>query len=344
MKKFKKTSDIKVGVVGYGGAYNMGKKHLEQMQAAGMIPTAVLEIDESRLAVAKEDFPGIQTYTSIDKMIKESGIKLVAIITPHNTHAKLAMKFLKQGISVVCEKPLAITTAECDAMIKAADLSGALLSTYHNRHWDGCILEAMKRIVDKGEIGELVKVEARMGGFNQPGDWWRSSQSISGGILYDWGVHFLEYCLQVIDAGITEVSGFACKSIWDTKWGDDTIDSEGYAVIRFDSGVWMDLTISNVDQNVKDGFIEFTGTKGSYLMIPGDKYRIIKHNSRKQKTIVEGPNPKGKEELYYKNVADALTGKAELIITGEWSRRPIQILDLAVKSANQGKALKAKYK
>jgi len=343
MKKFKKTSDIKVGVVGYGGAFNMGRKHLQEMQATGMIPTAVLEIDESRLAVAKEDFPGIQTYTSIDKMIAESGINMVAIITPHNTHATLAQKFLTKGISVVCEKPLAITTAECDTMIKAAEASGALLSTYHNRHWDGCVLEAMKRIVGKGEIGELIKVNARMGGFNQPKDWWRSSKSISGGIMYDWGVHLMEYCLQIINAGITEVSGFSYSGVWDTKWGDDTIENEGYAVIRFDSGVWMDLMITNIDQNVKDGWIEFTGTKGTYIM-NHDKYTIIKHNNKKQKTIVEGPNTESKQELYYKNVADALTGKAELIITGEWSRRPIQILDLAVKSANQGKALKAKYK
>jgi scyllo-inositol 2-dehydrogenase (NADP+) len=343
MKKFKKTSDIKVGVVGYGGAFNMGRKHLQEMQKTGMLPTAVLELDESRLAVAEEEFPGIKTYTSIDKMIKESGVNLVAIITPHNTHSKLAMQFLKQGISVVCEKPLAITTSECDAMIKAAEASGALLSTYHNRHWDGCILEAMKRIVDKGEIGELIKVNARMGGFNQPKDWWRSSKSISGGIMYDWGVHFLEYCLQIIDAGITEVSGFSYSGVWNTKWGDDTIENEGYAVIRFDSGVWLDLMITNIDQNVKDGWIEFTGTKGTYIMNP-DNYKIIKHNSKNQKTIVEGKNTDSKQELYYQNVADALTGKAELIITGEWSRRPIQILDLAVKSANQGKALKAKYK
>ncbi|MDA3798541.1 MAG: Gfo/Idh/MocA family oxidoreductase [Kiritimatiellae bacterium] len=343
MKKYKKTSDIKVGVVGYGGAFNMGKKHLEEMQKTGMIPTAVLEIDKSRLAVAGEDFPGIQTYTSIDKMIKESGVNMVAIITPHNTHAKLAMKFLKEGISVVCEKPLAITTAECDAMIKAAKENKALLSTYHNRHWDGCVLEAVKRIVKKGEIGDLIKVNARCGGFGQPGDWWRSSKTISGGIMYDWGVHFLEYCLQIIDAGITEVSGFSKSSVWDTKWAEDTIESEGYAVIRFDNGVWMNLMVTNIDQNIKDGMIEFTGTDGTYIMNHGD-YKIIKHKKNGQKTIVEGKNTDSKQDLYYKNVADALTGKEKLVITGEWSRRPIQILDLAVKSAKQGKALKAKHK
>ena len=44
MKRFKRAKDIKVGVVGYGGAFNMGRAHLSQMQAAGMTPTAVCEL------------------------------------------------------------------------------------------------------------------------------------------------------------------------------------------------------------------------------------------------------------------------------------------------------------
>jgi scyllo-inositol 2-dehydrogenase (NADP+) len=45
---FKKARDIKVGVVGYGGAFNMGRSHLNQMKAAGMTPVAVCEIDQGR--------------------------------------------------------------------------------------------------------------------------------------------------------------------------------------------------------------------------------------------------------------------------------------------------------
>ena len=49
-----------------------------------------------------------------------------------------------------------------------------------------------------------------MGGFGQPRDWWRASKTISGGILYDWGVHLLEYALQLLaPAELVEVSGYA---------------------------------------------------------------------------------------------------------------------------------------
>ena len=95
MKTYKKAKDIKVGVVGYGGAFNMGKAHLTPMEAAGMTPAAVADTDESRLAVAKEEFPGIATFNSVGRMLGNSDVDLVVLITPHNTHAKLALKCLK---------------------------------------------------------------------------------------------------------------------------------------------------------------------------------------------------------------------------------------------------------
>src|ERR1039458_2757921 len=105
MKRYKRASDIKVGVVGYGGAFNMGRVHLQEMQKAGMTPTAVAEIDPARLAVATQDFQNIETYSSLSAMLKKSAVDLVTVITPHNTHAPLALRALKAGRHVVCEKP-----------------------------------------------------------------------------------------------------------------------------------------------------------------------------------------------------------------------------------------------
>ncbi len=110
-------------------------------------------------------------------MLKKSDVNLVAIITPHNTHAALAVQCLRAGRHVVCEKPLAITTAECDRMIAEAKRAGVVLSTYHNRHWDGCILEAVDRVLGHGAVGDVFRIEAHMGAYGKPGDWWRSSRA-----------------------------------------------------------------------------------------------------------------------------------------------------------------------
>jgi len=343
VKRFKKPKDIQVGVIGYGGAFNMGRTHLAQMQAAGMTPVAVMDLDASRLKVAEQDFPGIQTYGAVTRMLQKSGVNLIVIITPHNTHAKIALQCLNAGKHVVCEKPLAITTAECDRMIAAAKKSKVVLSTYHNRHWDGCIVEAMRQI-GSGVIGEVIRVEAHMGGYGRPGDWWRSSKSISGGILYDWGVHLLEYSLQILDSDMAEVAGFAKTGFWasKTKWKGDANEDEAFAVVRFTNGRWLTLCITSIDSNPKRGILEITGTKGTYIMDHG-AWEVTTHE--KGATVIrKGRNPRDDWARYYQNVADHLVKGEKLVITPEWSRRPIHILDLADQSARKGAAIKASYK
>jgi len=343
MKTYKKPSEIKVGVVGYGGAFNMGRAHLQQMQAAGMTPVAVAEVDATRLAVATQDFPGIEAYSSVAAMLKKSAVNLVVIITPHSTHAPLALQCLRAGRHVVCEKPLAITTKEVDAMIAAAKKAGVMLSTYHNRHWDGRILQALDLIKKQGVIGNVVRIEAHMGGYGKPGDWWRTSRSISGGILYDWGVHLLEYSLQLIEAPVTEVSGFAHEGFWapQTAWKNDANEDEGFAVVRFKGGQWLTLSITQLDSKAKEGMLEITGTTGS-LVLEWNHVKLYQHRDG-QVITTQIPCPKDEGERYYENVRDHLVHKKALVITAEWSRRPIHILDLAVQSAKKGTALKAKY-
>jgi predicted dehydrogenase len=343
--RFAKAKDIKAAVVGYGGAFNMGQKHLEEMKKAGMAPTAVVDVDADRLAIAEKDFPGIETYTSVSAMLKGSDANLIVIITPHNTHARLSLQCLRAGRSVVVEKPMAVTTAECDRMIAEARKQGVLLSTYHNRHWDGCILRAVREIAQKGVIGEVFRIDAHMTGYRPPRDWWRSSRSISGGILYDWGVHLLEYSLQLLDGELVEVAGFNHTGFWTAQsaWGEDTNEDEALAVARFDTGKWITLHMSSLDSAPKQDHkrVAVTGTKGTYLFDNGSWKTIIQQrNGTKEK---EGQNPNGKQHLYYKNVCQALLGEEELVISPEWARRPIHIIDLAVKSAERGRTLKAKY-
>ena len=340
---FSKTSDIKVGIVGYGGAFNMGRQHLMQIQKVGMTPTAVAELDESRLAVAAADFPEISTHKTLEEMLKKSDVNLVIIITPHNTHAPLAMKCLRAGRHVVCEKPLALKTSEVDKMIAAAKNSGVVLTTYHNRHWDGWIIDAVKRIKKERLIGEIVRIDCRMGYRSQPRDWWRSSRSISGGLLYDWGVHLLEYCLQLIDSEVIEVSGFAHNGYWTpfTRWKSDTVEDEAKAVLRFKSGQWVSLAITHIDSNPKSGFMEITGTQGSYI-IDWNNYSVIKRDGANE-SIQRGLHSESLHEKFYENLRDHLVAAKPLVITPEWSRRPIHFIELACRSARAGRALPTRY-
>ncbi len=342
--RYGKAGDIRVGVIGYGGAFNMGRQHLNEMKAAGMTPTAVAELDPARLAVACEDFPGIETYDTVARMLRQSAVDLVTIITPHNTHARLACQCLRAGRHVVTEKPFAITTAECDRMVRTAQRHKRVVSTYHNRHWDGCILRAVQEVKRHRKIGDIVRIEAHMGQWRQPGPTWRSSKSISGGILYDWGAHLLEYTLQLIDAPIAEVSGFAHRGFWapTTAWGKDTTEDEGFVTVRFEGGPWMTLCITNIDANPKPGCVEITGTKGSYVFWIR-KWKMVQRLGGDKVKETEGDNPPSEGWRYYRNIAAHLTRGQKLVITPQWARRPIHVLDLAGRSAAAGRACRARY-
>lgn len=345
MKFYSSPAEIKVGVVGYGGAFNMGRQHLQQMKDAGMTPVAVAEIDPLRLAAATQDFPGIETYATVDEMLARSAVNVVVVITPHNTHARLGLQILKAGRHCILEKPMAITTGECDALIETAARNDVVLSTYHNRHWDGWILKAVE-VVRSGAIGAVVRVDLRMGGHSKPGTWWRSSRSVSGGVLYDWGVHLLEYALQIITAPATEVTGYAAEGHWaaqpDAAYPNDANEDEAQLVVRFKTGQRINLTITTLDATLKRGFVEIVGTKGTHLIEWGE-YETTVVQPDGVRLITKSKNPPDEGHRFYQNIAAHLTSGEPLVITGEWARRPIHILDLAMQSAKQGRALQVTY-
>lgn len=343
MKRFAQMKDIKVAVCGYGGAFHMGKHHLFEMQAAGMTPTAVCDPDAARLEAARADYPGIETYASLEELLSKSDAHLITIITPHNTHADLALQCLRAGRHVVVEKPMALTTAECDEMIAAAEDAGVMLSVYHNRHWDGAILEALQ-VIRAGGIGEVARIDAFAGGYSKPGDWWRSSKSISGGILLDWGVHLLEYSFQILQAPVVEVSGFAHRGFWapECAWGADTIEDESVVAVRFEDGRHLTLTISSMDSGIHPYMVRITGTKGSFSFNLGE-WEWVTHEQA-ARVVRTGRNPAGQGHKFYENIAAHLAHGEELVITAEWARRPIHVLDLAMQSAAAGRALPAVYR
>ena len=104
---------IRCGVIGYGGAFNMGRAHLTSMiENRGMEATAICELDPERQAVAAEGWPDAAIYGRVGDMLRHANLDLVAVITPHNTHARLALQCLNAKVSVVTEKPMAVTTRE----------------------------------------------------------------------------------------------------------------------------------------------------------------------------------------------------------------------------------------
>lgn len=322
---------IKCAIIGYGGAFNMGRAHATWMNDTGRMTTvAVCDVDPSRTAEAEKDFPGISTYNDVDEMLAKSDAELVVTITPHNTHAPLALKCLNAKKSVVLEKPMCITVDEATAMIEAAKKNGVTLTTFHNRRHDGDYM-AIKEVIEKGLIGDVFQIESFIGGYGHPGTWWRSSKEISGGAMYDWGAHFIDWILNLIPQPMVSVTGFFQKLVWH----DVTNEDQTQAIIKFANGSTAELTVSSIARVGKPRW-RILGTKGAIIDECKGTFKLA--------TYVDGIPVEGDVKYkdstwpeYYTNLASHMLDGAPLEVTPESSRRVIAVIETAEKSAKSGK-------
>jgi len=329
--------EVCCGIIGYGGSFNMGKLHADQINASlGMRTVAICDVDKTRTEQAKNDFPEVEVYNSVDTLLKKSDVDLCVIITPHNTHAPLALKCLRAGKSVVCEKPFCLTVREADAMIAAAREAGVTLTVYHNRRYDGDFL-ALKEILSSGTIGRVFKVEATFGGYSRPGAWWRSSKKISGGALYDWGAHFVDWILNLVPERIESVSGeFFNKLHWHHVTNEDHCE----ATIRFANGVVATLQMSSLSAvplprwrilGTEGGVIDDRAVEGHFTVV-----RFV-HG---QPVKMHVPYKQGRWDRYYPALADHLLRGEELVVKPEEARRVIAVIEFAERSARLRRPLK----
>lgn len=329
---------IRCGVIGYGGAFNMGRAHAEYItQTEGLELTAICDLDPQRTEAAAQDFDGIQTYNAIDDLLADPNVDLAVIVLPHNLHAKIAIQCAQAGKHVVVEKPMCVTTDEATAMIDAAKAAGKMLSVFHNRRQDGDYKTLREIIVDKKLIGDVFKIEVFAGNWSEQNPkWWRSSKEISGGYFYDWGAHFLDWLLGLLPGQkIESVGGVFQKLVWHDVTNEDHVEAN----LVFDSGAAANVQMSSIAHASKPRWW-ILGTKGAvvdkggYFEVTGD------FQSEGEKAILKIPyNNKSEWQTYYRNISEHLLKGAELMVKPEQARRVIAVLEGAEKSSKDGQSL-----
>ena len=321
---------IRVALIGYGGAFNMGKQHGDAMQSQGEFEVvAACDLDSRRTEQAAKDYPGIRTFNDLDDLLIWGEFDLGTVILPHNAHAPVALRLIKRRKHVVLEKPMCITVAEADAMIAAARKAGVTLSVYHNRRWDGDYL-AIQDVVDRGVIGEVFHVEMFIGGYNHPGKWWRSDKKISGGAFHDWGAHFFYWLLRIMPDPIESVTGFYHRRVWH----DVTIEDQVQAILRFKGGKYADVQQSYIARAGKPRW-RILGTKGAIVEDWHEPFKVHGEFGGLP-AVAEVRYQKTAYEKFYPNIADRILRGKKLEITPESARRVIAIIETAERSAKAG--------
>jgi predicted dehydrogenase len=288
------------------------------------------------MVTAETDFPGIRTYTDIDLLLEDPEVDLVVVILPHNLHASVAVKAANKGKHVIVEKPMCISVAEADDMIKAAQDNHVMLSVFHNRRYDGDFM-TIRDLIQRGLIGDVFHVEAMMGSMSPPGNWWRSDKKISGGAMFDWGAHIIDWIFHLVPKSVVGVDGYYQK----LRWFEHSNEDHTELVLRFEGGAKASVEISSLAAASKARW-RILGTKGAITMNTWDKIEVsVDHEGYVAK--FEAHAQRTNQQAYYDNIAAHLMHGADLAVKPEEARRIIAVIEAAEQSSVEQHTVKPAY-
>lgn len=162
--------------------------------------TVCCDIDGQKAAERAELVGDARAVTSFEEVLADPDIDAVEICTPHHLHPEAVIAAARAGKHILCQKPLAKTLAECDAMIAAANQAGVVL--YYgetNRTLPAAV--AAKRAVAEGRIGQLIGTQATyahwQGGQYLSTTWRYDPRVTGGGQLLDGGIHYVDLMLHI---------------------------------------------------------------------------------------------------------------------------------------------------
>jgi myo-inositol 2-dehydrogenase/D-chiro-inositol 1-dehydrogenase len=168
---------LRVAIVGAGG---IARRHVEAVeQIAFARVTAVVDVDASKAeALARQ--AGARSYTALDECVDD--VDVVHVLTPPSTRRAIVETAAEAGRDIVCEKPLAITLEDGEAIVAAAEAAGAkLMVAFNHRFRPGYSM--VKRAADSGDLGDIITVWSRRMGRGIPSGYnWRTDPNLMCGM------------------------------------------------------------------------------------------------------------------------------------------------------------------
>lgn len=208
-------TDLKIGVVGYG-ARGALSRHAERPGEGSHI-SVVCEPTDRGIADARERYGEDHTtyVRTLDELIEQQP-DAVMVLTPDFNHAETAIRTLGAGIPTFCEKPMAITVEDADAMLEAAYSNRTRLYIGHNmRHMP--VIRQMKEIIDSGRIGKVRAIWCRHF-VGHGGDFyfkdWHAERSKATSLLLQKGAHDIDVIHWLAGGYTTQVSGMGDLMIY----------------------------------------------------------------------------------------------------------------------------------
>ncbi|MFL6638333.1 MAG: Gfo/Idh/MocA family protein [Paraburkholderia graminis] len=274
---YKRLRRLRLGMVGGGQGAFIGAVHriAARLDDRFELVAGALSSDPERARQSAAEAGVARSYDDWREMARveaarDDGIDAVAIVTPNHLHAPVATAFLEAGIHVVCDKPLAISLAEGEALAKLAREKNRLFALTHTYSGYPLVRHA-REMIEAGELGQIrvVQVEYAQdwlaepienGGLNKQAGW-RTDPALAGpaGCLGDIGTH--AYQLAAFVTGMTPV---ALSAELHTFVPGRRIDDHVQAMLRYANGARGMLWASQVASGAENALrLRVYGTKAS---------------------------------------------------------------------------------
>lgn len=181
---------MSVGVIGYGSRAQV-TRHVRHATTPAEV-VAICDINRRGQADARKDHP--EAMVTDDPRAVINRVDAVFVLTPDDLHAEVVIAALEAGVHVFCEKPMAITINQCDAMLTAARRTGSRLYVGHNmRHMP--VITQMRGLIQSGRIGDVKAIWCRHFVGNG-GDFyfknWNADRRHSTSLLLQKGAHDID--------------------------------------------------------------------------------------------------------------------------------------------------------
>lgn len=276
-------------------------------------------------------------YANYDSIRDNPDIDIVYVVLPNAMHAEYAIRASQAGKHVMCEKPMAISSAECEAMIAAARKAGRKLMIGYRCHFEQYNLHAIE-LGQGGAVGPMRLITAEHGFYARP-DQWRLDRALSGGgSLMDIGIYSLNAARYLTGEEPVEVVAMESTDRSDPRFR--TVEDRLDFSLRFPSGV-MANCVSSYSTN--HNAYRIHGTEGWVGMEPATPYTGHQMWMRKDgetRPIVLPAPAKNQFAGQLDHLPEVIFAGTEPRVSGEEGLRDMRIMEAIYRSAREGTAIK----
>jgi len=270
---------IQIGLIGSG---NISETHAKAAnEIAGAEISAVYGTNAARVEHLSQKYRA-KPFSDFDAFLSHSPMDIVLIGSPSGLHAEQGIAAIRSGLHVLTEKPMDITTARADAMIKAADDRGVKVGVIFQDRLKPEILQ-LKQSICAGDLGKITLVDARVKWYRPPDYYsksrWRGTFALDGGgALMNQGVHTVDLLLWMF--------GDVSKVQASIRTAQQAIEVEdtALAILEFANGPLCSLLATTAAYPGYPRRVEITGSEGTVIL---EDDRIVASDLRVPQTKLE---------------------------------------------------------